>query len=101
MNVNDTEINEQTRAPGWRGLMTHARWIEVGRIVLTGLIAFLYWRQWVPIELLWGAVAIGLYPLVKTGLLDLVRERKIGTEIFVTVATLSQCSAVKRLRARC
>ncbi len=69
-------------------LMTHERWIEVGRIVLTGLIAFLYWRQWVPIELLWGAVAIGLYPLVKTGLLDLVRERKIGTEIFVTVATL-------------
>lgn len=69
-------------------LMTHERWIEVGRILLTGVIAFLYWRNWVPVQLLWGAVAIGLYPLVKTGLLDLVRERKIGTEIFVTVATL-------------
>ena len=33
-------------------------------------------------------VAVGLYPLVKTGLLDLIQERKIGTEIFVTVATL-------------
>ncbi len=73
---------------GWRTLMTRARWIEVGRIALTGLAALLYWRQLVPIEVLWAAVALGLYPLVKTGLLDLVRERKIGTEIFVTIATL-------------
>ena len=41
-----------------------------------------------PIQLLWAAVAVGLYPLVKTGLLDLIHERKIGTEIFVTIATL-------------
>ena len=68
-------------APGLRTLMTRERWIEVGRIALTGSIALLYWRQWVPIELLWVAVAIGLYPLVKTGLLDLIHERKIGTEI--------------------
>lgn len=73
---------------GWGALMTRERWIEVGRILLTGLAALLYWRQAVPIEVLWAAVAIGLYPLVKTGLLDLVRERKIGTEIFVTIATL-------------
>ncbi len=73
---------------GWGELMTRERWIEVGRILLTGLAALLYWRQAVPIEVLWAAVAIGLYPLVKTGLLDLVRERKIGTEIFVTIATL-------------
>ena len=69
-------------------LMTRERWIEAGRIVLTGLIALLFWRQLVPIYLLWVAVAIGLYPLVKTGLKDLVTERKIGTEIFVTIATL-------------
>ena len=56
--------------------------------MLTGLIALLCWRQLVPIELLWAAVAVGLYPLVKTGVLDLVHERKIGTEIFVTLATL-------------
>ena len=68
--------------------MTRERWIEVGRIVLTGVIALLYWQQLVPIQLLWLAVAIGLYPLVKTGAIDLLREHKIGTEIFVTVATL-------------
>jgi heavy metal translocating P-type ATPase len=69
-------------------LMTRARWIEVARIVVTGVIAALYWKALVPIELLWAAVAVGLYPLVKTGLLDLLHERKVGTEIFVTVATL-------------
>ena len=69
-------------------LMTHERWIEVARIVLTGLIALLFWQSLVPIEVLWVAVAIGLYPLVKTGVLDLIRDHKVGTEIFVTIATL-------------
>lgn len=69
-------------------LMTRERWIEVARIVLTGAIALLYWQHLVPLYVLWAAVALGLYPLVKTGLTDLVTERKIGTEIFVTIATL-------------
>lgn len=69
-------------------LMTRERWVEVIRILATGLVALLFWRGLVPLELLWLAVAAGLYPLVKTGLLDLIRERKIGTEIFVTIATL-------------
>lgn len=69
-------------------LMTSERWVEVGRIVLTGLIALFYWQELVPVQVLWVAVAIGLYPLVKTGIRDFIHERKIGTEIFVTVATL-------------
>ncbi|WP_204307787.1 hypothetical protein, partial [Klebsiella pneumoniae] len=64
------------------------RWIEVARILVTGLIALLFWQGLVPVEVLWVAIAIGLYPLVKTGVLDLIHERKVGTEIFVTVATL-------------
>jgi heavy metal translocating P-type ATPase len=77
-----------TAAFSLAALMTPARWVEVGRIALTGLIALFYWRQWVAVEILWAAVAIGLYPLVKIGVLDFIHERKIGTEIFVTVATL-------------
>lgn len=73
---------------GWRSLMTRERWFEVARIVFNGLMALLYWRQLIPIQALWVAVAIGLYPLVKTGVVDLVNERKIGTEIFVTIATV-------------
>jgi len=88
MNVNSAATTEQTSASSLRVLMTRARRIEVGRILLTGLIALLFWRQWLPLQILWLAVAIGLYPLVKTGLIDLIRERKVGTEIFVTVATL-------------
>jgi heavy metal translocating P-type ATPase len=75
-------------AGGLMALMTRERWIEVARIVVTGLIALLFWQGLVPIQVLWVAIAIGLYPLVKTGLLDLVHEHKVGTEIFVTVATL-------------
>jgi Cd2+/Zn2+-exporting ATPase len=37
---------------------------------------------------LFVAVAIGLYPPVRSGGLDLVQERKIGTEIIVTIATV-------------
>lgn len=69
-------------------LMTRERWVEVARILATGLVALLFWQGLVPLELLWLAVAVGLYPLVKTGLSDLIHERKIGTEIFVTIATL-------------
>ena len=75
-------------AAGLMALMTRDRWIEVARIVVTGLIALLFWQGLVPIPVLWVAIAIGLYPLVKTGILDLIQEHKVGTEIFVTVATL-------------
>ncbi len=91
MQTKTTVANEPSsspRASSLSVLMTRERWIEVGRILLTGLIALLYWREKVPLEVLWFAVAVGLYPLVKTGLMDLIRERKIGTEIFVTIATL-------------
>ena len=37
--------------------------------------------------MLFVAFAVVVFPLVKTGVRDLVRERKIGTEIFVSVAT--------------
>lgn len=67
--------------------MTRARWIEAARILITGLVILLYERGLVPLPALLAAVAIGLYPLVRTGIQELVRERQIGTEVFVTVAT--------------
>lgn len=73
-----------TRTP----LFTPERWLEIARIVGVGILALLYWRGMVPLPVLFGAVAVGLYPLAKTGLLDLIKERKIGTEVFVTVATI-------------
>ena len=79
---------KEVQGNSFSSLMNKDRWIEVCRIVLCGTIAFLFWRELVPVYILWGAVALGLYPLVKTGVTALIKERKIGTEIFVTVATL-------------
>ncbi len=67
--------------------MTRDRWIEVGRIVGVGLVVLLYRLSAVPLPVLLVAVAVGVYPLARTGLLDLIREHKIGTEVFVTIAT--------------
>lgn len=76
------------RQTGWMSLMSRARWLEVTRIVLMAFIALLFWRGNIPVPVLWAAVAVGLYPLAKAGAIGLVRERKIGTEVFVTVATV-------------
>lgn len=68
--------------------MTAERWVEVARIVGVGVVVGLYRFSVVPLPVLLAGVAVGLYPLAKIGLLDLIRERKIGTEVFVTIATL-------------
>src|SRR6266699_894432 len=69
-------------------LLTRERWIEIGRILVVGILTLLYWRGLVGLPVLLVTVAIGLYPLVKEGVRALVCERKIGTEIFVTIATI-------------
>ena len=40
------------------------------------------------LPLLYSAVALGLVPLIRTAVRDLVRERKIGTELFISIATV-------------
>lgn len=69
-------------------LFTPERRLEIARIIGVGVLTLLYWRGMVPLPVLFGAVVVGLYPLAKIGLLDLIKERKIGTEVFVTVATI-------------
>ena len=73
---------------GFRAVMTRRRWLEVARIVAVGVLVFAYAQEWVPVGVLWATVAVGLYPLAKAGFMDLVHDHKIGTEIFVTFATL-------------
>lgn len=69
-------------------LLTRDRWLEIARIVVVGIVIAAYAAGFVPLPVLLVAIAVGLYPLLKTGVLDLVREHKIGTEIFVTIATV-------------
>ena len=68
-------------------MMNRERWLEVGRIVAVAILVLCYSRHWVPVGVLWATVAFGLYPLAKVGLLDLIHEHRIGTEMFVTFAT--------------
>jgi len=71
-----------------RSLLTRERWIEIARIIIVAVVALLYAAEVLPLWILLIAIAFGLYPLVKVGVLALIHERKIGTEIFVTVATI-------------
>lgn len=83
-------VVREARPPkvGFGAVMTRARWLEVARIVLVAILVLAYAQEWVPIGVLWATVVVGLYPLAKTGLSDLVEDHKIGTEIFVTFATI-------------
>jgi len=62
--------------------------LEFLRIALTGIIAILYWQELLPVHALWTAIVIGLYPIVKKAIIELIRKQKIGTELFITIATL-------------
>ena len=86
MNPNSIETRPSSLSQG--SLLTPDRWIEIGRIVVVGIITLLYWQGLLPQSALYAAIVLGLYPLVKKGALDLYHEHKIGTEIFVTVATI-------------
>ncbi len=75
-------------APQPPTLLTRDRWIEIARIVVVGTVIAAYAAGFAPLAVLLIAVAVGLYPLLRTGVLALVREHKIGTEIFVVIATV-------------
>ncbi len=83
----DTQTGPKPTPASFRALLTSERWLEIARIIGVGVVILLYQQEIVPLPVLFGAVAVGLHPLARTGLLELVRERKIGTEIFVTIAT--------------
>ncbi|MBY0493824.1 MAG: cadmium-translocating P-type ATPase [Cyanobacteria bacterium] len=68
--------------------MTRERWVEVIRIVAVAIITWLYWQERMPRPLLLAGIAAGLYPLARIGITELWTARKIGTEIFVTIATI-------------
>ena len=83
-----TPRDQAQPADGHAALFTRTRRIEAARIVVVGLVTLVFWLDVVPLPALLVAIAIGVYPLARTGLVDLWRARKIGTELFVTIATL-------------
>src|SRR6266536_2892527 len=61
---------------------------EIVRIVTVGIASLLFYLNVIPLPVLLAAMAFGLYSLVKTATTDLVKERKIGTELFITIAVI-------------
>lgn len=61
---------------------------EIVRILTVGIASLLFFLKVIPLPVLLAAMAFGLYSLVKTAAIDLIKERKIGTEIFITIAVV-------------
>lgn len=63
------------------------RW-EIIRIIAVGIASLFFYLNSLPLLYLLTTMAFGLYSLVKVAVLDLVKERKIGTELFITIAVI-------------
>ena len=61
---------------------------EIVRILTVGIASLLFYLEFIPLPVLLAAMAFGLYSLVKVAVTDLIKERKIGTEIFITIAVI-------------
>jgi Cd2+/Zn2+-exporting ATPase len=61
---------------------------EIVRILTVGIASLLFYLNIIPLPVLLAAMAFGLYSLVKVAITDLIKERKIGTEIFITIAVV-------------
>jgi heavy metal translocating P-type ATPase len=61
---------------------------EIVRIITVGVACLLFYLELIPLPALLAAMAFGLYSLIKTALTDLIKERKVGTEFFITVAVV-------------
>ena len=61
---------------------------EIVRILTVGLASLLFYFDIIPLPVLLATMVFGLYSLVKVAATDLIKERKIGTEIFITIAVV-------------
>lgn len=61
---------------------------EIVRIITVGLASLFFYLDFIQLPLLIATMAFGLYSLVKVAVLDIIKERKIGTELFITIAVI-------------
>ncbi len=61
---------------------------EIVRIITVGVVSLLFYFNIIPLFILLAAMAFGLYSLVKTAAIELIKDRKIGTELFITIAVI-------------
>ena len=61
---------------------------EIIRIITVGIASLLFYMELIPLPLLLAATAFGLYSLLKTAIVELIKERKVGTELFISIAVI-------------
>ena len=61
---------------------------EIVRIIAVGSASLLFSLEIISLPFLLAAMAFGLYSLVKTAVVEIYKERKIGTELFITIAVI-------------
>ncbi|MGF7025022.1 heavy metal translocating P-type ATPase [Sphingobacterium sp. HSC-15S19] len=61
---------------------------EIVRILTVGLASLLFYLDLIPLWILLLATAFGLYALLKTALQGLIKEKKVGTELFISIAVV-------------
>ncbi len=61
---------------------------EIVRILTVGIASSLFYLEVIPLAILLMAMALGLYSLIKTAVQDLLQKRKIGTELFISIAVI-------------
>ena len=61
---------------------------EIVRIIAVGTASLLFSLEIISLPILLAAMAFGLYSLVKTAVVEIYKERKIGTELFITIAVI-------------
>ncbi|MFV8326911.1 heavy metal translocating P-type ATPase [Flavobacterium sp. ZS1P14] len=61
---------------------------EIVRIITVGIACLLFYFDVIPLPILIVAMAFGLFSLVKTAVLDIIKEKKIGTELFIAIAVI-------------
>jgi Cd2+/Zn2+-exporting ATPase len=62
--------------------------LEVGRIAILAVLTGLFVFKILPLPVLLFGLVFGLFGLAKVAALKLFRERKIGTEIYITIAVI-------------
>lgn len=65
-----------------------SHWLELAAIAVVSILNLLFWLKLLPLPILLAGMLFGLYPLAKTAIVELIRERKIGTELFITIAVI-------------
>lgn len=69
-------------------LFGREHWFEISSIVVVGVCSTLFYTDLLPLQVLLAGVLFALYPLASTAVRALFKERKIGTELFITIAVI-------------